>query len=62
MKLRKVRACLRPFMPMCSGAGTDANVTIALHGTKGFVGATRIENASNNFERGRKVRALWQKR
>ncbi|KAF5837533.1 hypothetical protein DUNSADRAFT_4226 [Dunaliella salina] len=36
------------------GAGTDANVTIALHGTKGFVGATRLENAQNNFERGRK--------
>jgi len=33
------------------GAGTDANVTIALHGTKGFVGATRIENAADNFER-----------
>jgi len=39
------------------GAGTDANVTIALHGTKGFVGTTRIENAANNFEKGRKVRS-----
>jgi hypothetical protein len=36
------------------GAGTDANVSIELHGTKGFVGATRLENKHNNFERGQK--------
>lgn len=42
---------------LCRGAGTDANVTIALHGTKGFVGATPIENAANNFERGKKVKS-----
>ncbi len=36
------------------GAGTDANVTIELYGDKGFVGATRLDNNANNFERGRK--------
>jgi hypothetical protein len=38
----------------CRGAGTDANVSIELHGDKGFVGATRLDNNTNNFERGRK--------
>lgn len=41
---------------MGRGAGTDANVTLALHGDKAFVGSTKLDNASNNFERGRKVR------
>ena len=35
------------------GAGTDANVFIALNGDKGAMGETRIDNAQNNFERGR---------
>ncbi|GFH12273.1 uncharacterized protein mot51, partial [Haematococcus lacustris] len=33
-------------------AGTDANVSIELHGDKGSVGASRLETQSNNFERG----------
>jgi hypothetical protein len=36
------------------GAGTDANVTIELHGDKAFIGATRLDNAADNFTRGRK--------
>ncbi len=36
------------------GAGTDANVSIELHGDKGFIGATKLDNHQNNFERGRK--------
>lgn len=39
---------------MRSGAGTDANVSVELHGAKGFVGATKLDNNANNFERGRK--------
>ncbi|GLC44364.1 hypothetical protein PLESTF_000049800 [Pleodorina starrii] len=35
------------------GAGTDANVFIELHGDKGSMGDTRLDNATNNFERGR---------
>ncbi len=38
----------------CRGAGTDANVFIELHGDKGSVGRTRLDNATNNFERGRR--------
>ena len=34
------------------GAGTDANVFLEMHGTKGAVGQTRLDNAANNFERG----------
>eukprot|EP00854_Cymbomonas_tetramitiformis_P003095 gene3095-3928_t len=34
------------------GAGTDATVFVELHGDKGNVGWTRIENSKNNFERG----------
>eukprot|EP00798_Chlamydomonas_sp_ICE-L_P018432 gene18432-24908_t len=32
------------------GAGTDANVSIEIHGDKAFIGNTQIENRSNNFE------------
>ncbi|KAG2499991.1 hypothetical protein HYH03_002273 [Edaphochlamys debaryana] len=35
------------------GAGTDANVFIEMHGDKGAMGETRLDNAANNFERGR---------
>ncbi|PNH12713.1 Lipoxygenase y domain-containing protein 1 [Tetrabaena socialis] len=35
------------------GAGTDANVFIEIHGDKGAMGETRLDNAENNFERGR---------
>jgi hypothetical protein len=38
---------------VCRGAGTDANVFIELHGAKGSAGEVRLDNASNNFERGR---------
>ena len=34
----------------CRGAGTDANVSIEIHGDKAFVGATKLDNAHNNFE------------
>ncbi|KAJ9526209.1 hypothetical protein QJQ45_009677 [Haematococcus lacustris] len=34
------------------GAGTDANVSIELHGDNGSVGASRLETQANNFERG----------
>jgi lipoxygenase homology domain-containing protein 1 len=34
------------------GAGTDANVFIALHGKKGSTGSFFLETSSNNFERG----------
>lgn len=33
--------------------GTDANVFIEMYGTEGFVGQTALENAANNFERGK---------
>lgn len=29
-------------------------MAIEIHGDKGFVGATRLDNNANNFERGRK--------
>ncbi len=35
------------------GAGTDANVFVELHGSKGSIGQTRLDNAANNYERGR---------
>ncbi|GFR41097.1 hypothetical protein Agub_g1741 [Astrephomene gubernaculifera] len=35
------------------GAGTDANVFIEMHGDKGAMGETRLDNNANNFERGR---------
>ncbi len=38
--------------PTRSGAGTDSNVFIELHGDKGSVGQTRLETSANNFERG----------
>ncbi len=38
---------------LCRGAGTDANVFLELRGTKGGVGECRLDNASNNFERGK---------
>jgi hypothetical protein len=44
---RRCRYCLT------RGAGTDANVFIALNGDKGAMGESRIDNAQNNFERGR---------
>ena len=31
-----------------SGAGTDANVYIELHGDKGFIGKTNLDNAANS--------------
>jgi hypothetical protein len=34
------------------GAGTDANVFIILHGSKGSTGLFSLETAANNFERG----------
>lgn len=36
------------------GAGTDANVFIEMHGSKGSMGETRLDNAHNNFERNMK--------
>ena len=36
------------------GAGTDANVTLEMHGKAGSVGETRLDTAANNFERGAK--------
>ena len=36
------------------GAGTDANVSIEIHGDKSFIGASRLETHGNNFERGQK--------
>jgi len=36
------------------GAGTDSNVTIELHGDKGAVGETKLDNHQNNFERDRR--------
>lgn len=36
------------------GAGTDADVYLELHGSKGALGASRLENAANNFERGKR--------
>lgn len=38
--------------PRLRNSGTDANVFLELHGTKGFIGETRLDNAANNFERG----------
>ncbi|KAG2450199.1 hypothetical protein HYH02_000301 [Chlamydomonas schloesseri] len=35
------------------GAGTDANVFVQLYGDKANMGETRLDNSSNNFERGR---------
>jgi lipoxygenase homology domain-containing protein 1 len=35
------------------GSATDANVSIELHGSDGFIGSTRLENSSNNFQRGK---------
>lgn len=37
----------------CRGAGTDANVFMEMYGTKGSVGQTRLDNAANNFEKGK---------
>lgn len=34
-------------------AGTDADVFIKLHGSAGSSGALQLENAADNFERGR---------
>ncbi|KXZ56858.1 hypothetical protein GPECTOR_1g774 [Gonium pectorale] len=34
------------------GAGTDANVTIEMHGELGSVGQSRLETGANDFERG----------
>ncbi len=48
---------LRDFLSIHRGAGTDANVSVEIHGDKAFVGATRLENSANNFERGQ-VRRL----
>lgn len=36
------------------GAGTDANVFIEMHGDKGSMGETRLDNAHDNFERNMK--------
>lgn len=30
------------------------NVAIELHGSKGFIGASKLDNAANNFERDKK--------
>ena len=34
------------------GAGTDANVYIAIRGSKASINTTRLENHASNFERG----------
>ena len=35
------------------GAGTDANVTLSIKGSKGFLSDTVLESDKNNFERNR---------
>ena len=34
------------------GAGTDADVSMVMHGSKGDVGPLKLDNSANNFERG----------
>ena len=41
------------------GAGTDANVSVEIHGDKGFVGSTRLENKQvGGTEKTRSMRRL----
>lgn len=40
------------------GAGTDANVVITIFGEEGDSGEKKLDNARNNFERGKYVLTL----
>lgn len=40
------------------GAGTDANVVITIFGEEGDSGEKKLDNARNNFERGKYVPTL----
>ena len=44
---------VRTFTSDLRGAGTDANVTIQLHGAQAYTAPRRLETSANNFERGR---------
>jgi hypothetical protein len=34
------------------GAGTDADISMVMHGSKGDAGPLKLDNSANNFERG----------
>uniref|UniRef100_A0A383W527 PLAT domain-containing protein n=1 Tax=Tetradesmus obliquus TaxID=3088 RepID=A0A383W527_TETOB len=50
----EVKYAVTVYTSAVRNAGTSANVFCELHGSKGTLGACRLENASENFSRGRK--------
>ncbi len=48
LHLRASAAQVATYTSDIRGAGTDANVYIELHGDKGFIGKTNLDNAANS--------------